>query len=127
MTLVFGVVLAAVTVFTWRVTAASGQREIDRLADQVQQLAKEREQLASQPKEPAPQERTSVPAQAPPEAAVYVFVRPGDTLSDISLAVYGTAQEWPKLAQANHFAKPWTIRPGDRLQIPNPPAAHGSQ
>lgn len=47
-------------------------------------------------------------------------VRPGDTLSDISLAVFGTATRWQELLDANKdkLAKPEALRVGMKLKIP---------
>lgn len=47
-------------------------------------------------------------------------VRPGDTLSDISLAVFGTATRWQELLDANKdkLAKPEALKVGMKLKIP---------
>lgn len=47
-------------------------------------------------------------------------VKPGDTLSHISLQMYGQTTLWPLIANANELANPHRIYPGQRLIIPPP-------
>jgi hypothetical protein len=49
-------------------------------------------------------------------ARVYI-VRPGDTLSRISLRFCGTGRDYPGLAAASHIPNPNVIRPGQRVYI----------
>ena len=50
-------------------------------------------------------------------------VKGGDTLSTIAERVLGHASLWPKLAQLNHIAAPYTIYVGDVLQLPPIPSS----
>lgn len=45
-------------------------------------------------------------------------VKPGDNLSKISKAYYGSANEYSKIAQANGISDPDKIRVGQELKIP---------
>jgi hypothetical protein len=49
-------------------------------------------------------------------ARVYI-VRPGDTLSRISLRFCGTGRDYPGLAAASHIPNPDSIRPGQLVYI----------
>ena len=54
------------------------------------------------------------------KAARFVVVKDGDTLSAISLAVYGTANQYNKIFEANKplLKDPNKIYPGQTLRIP---------
>ena len=55
----------------------------------------------------------------PPEVKAYDYiVRPGDTLSEITLAYTGT-HGYEKIAQQNRISNPDLIYPGDRLTLPS--------
>ncbi len=47
-------------------------------------------------------------------------VQEGDTLSHIALAVYGNANKWREIVEANkdQIENPSMIRPGQKLRIP---------
>lgn len=45
-------------------------------------------------------------------------VKSGDSLSRIALNVLGDMSLWPRIAQANGLAAPYTIYPGQVLQLP---------
>ena len=69
--------------------------------------------------------RTSEPAPAAPARtstgpALEYEVKPGDTLSDISLAVFGTATRWKELLTANSdkLRTPESLQVGMKLKIP---------
>ncbi len=67
--------------------------------------------------------RTSRPTSTPvvPAAKLAEYeVKPGDTLSDISLAVFGTATRWKELLEANHdkLRTPEALQVGMKLKIP---------
>ena len=57
---------------------------------------------------------------APIVAARFVVVKKGDTLSAISLAVYGNANQYQKIFEANKpmLSHPDKIYPGQTLRIP---------
>jgi nucleoid-associated protein YgaU len=55
--------------------------------------------------------------EAPVESAVYV-VRAGDTLSEISQAVLGSARRWRELIELNPGVRPAGLRVGTRLRLP---------
>lgn len=63
------------------------------------------------------------PPAAPPEPEYteYIVVS-GDTLSDISRALYGRASLWRRIRDANPGINPDRLRPGTVLKIPPPPA-----
>lgn len=63
-------------------------------------------------------------AQAAPEEPAYAeyIVSRGDTLSEISMALYGRASLWRRIAEANPGIDPDRLRPGTVLKIPPPPA-----
>jgi nucleoid-associated protein YgaU len=56
-------------------------------------------------------------------AGQHTVVRPGDSLSAISLHEYGTAADWPALWWANRgqVPNPSMIQPGQRLVLPSSP------
>lgn len=45
-------------------------------------------------------------------------VKPGDSLSAISLLFYGSANKYPQIAKANHIADPDKVGAGTELQLP---------
>ncbi len=49
----------------------------------------------------------------------YYIVMPGDSLSLISLKVYGNLFDWPKILKANNLINPDQIEVGEKLIIPN--------
>lgn len=49
----------------------------------------------------------------------YYIVAPGDSLSLISLKVYGNLFDWPKILNANNLTNPDQIEVGMKLLIPN--------
>lgn len=55
--------------------------------------------------------------QATTQPSTYI-VKSGDSLWNISLEVYGTGFNWPKIAQANNLSNPHIIHPGNTLTIP---------
>lgn len=84
---------------------------------------------------------TPVPASAGPAAAAVSVgqpatstttarrthtVAPGDTLSKIAQQVYGRADRWPLIFDANRatISDPDRIYPGQVLVLPEPPAMH---
>ncbi|TME94246.1 MAG: LysM peptidoglycan-binding domain-containing protein [Chloroflexi bacterium] len=65
---------------------------------------------------PSPQ----VAASPSPSASEYV-IQPGDTLRSIAQDVYGAADQWPRIYDANREqigADPDTLQTGTRLRIP---------
>lgn len=58
--------------------------------------------------------------EAPPEGAKSYVVQSGDTLVDISIAMYGTSSKWKKIYEANRkvIANPDVLRVGAKLIIP---------
>jgi nucleoid-associated protein YgaU len=60
------------------------------------------------------------PAAAPDAKPREYEVRPGDTLSDISLAVFGTATRWKEILEVNHdkLQRPESLQVGMKLLIP---------
>lgn len=75
----------------------------------------------------APTTRTPAAEPAPRIQPLEYEVRAGDTLSDISLAVFGTATRWKEILEANRdrLQKPESLQVGMRLNIPaggKPPA-----
>jgi hypothetical protein len=64
---------------------------------------------------------------APPPAARYHVVVPGDWLSKLARTYYGSVNKWPLIYEANRKvigSNPNLIRPGQRLLIPSLPLAH---
>jgi nucleoid-associated protein YgaU len=59
------------------------------------------------------------PAPAKPAARTYTVVK-GDTLSKIAKSMYGSANKWRKIYEANTdiIKDPDVIRPGQVLKIP---------
>jgi nucleoid-associated protein YgaU len=57
-----------------------------------------------------------------PDMTEYIVAR-GDTLSEISKALYGRASLWRRIVDANPGLNPERLRPGMVLKIPPPPAA----
>jgi len=62
------------------------------------------------------------------EPARRYTVQPGDTLSSIAQRFYGSPADWPGLYQANRSAikNPNVIYPGEVLNVPYDPPAHGT-
>jgi LysM repeat protein len=62
------------------------------------------------------------------EQARHYTVRPGDTLSSIAQRFYGSPAHWPWLYQANRsvIKNPNVIEPGEVLDVPYEPSAHGT-
>jgi len=62
----------------------------------------------------------SAPARTPATTAAQYEVRSGDTLSEISLAVFGTSTRWKEILEANsdQLQKPESLRVGMKLKIP---------
>lgn len=50
-------------------------------------------------------------------------VQPGDTLGRIAGEVYGSSAQWPRLAELNGLAEPYTIVPGQVLKLAGDTAA----
>ena len=50
------------------------------------------------------------------------MVKPGDTLSGIAAQVYGDANAWPRIFEANkdQIKNPDLIYPGQNLRLPGP-------
>ena len=72
------------------------------------------------PQRPAPdvaEDRTTVADSGTASPQDYV-VKPGDTLGEISMAVYGTSRKWQMIRQANGNLDPKALRPGLKLVIP---------
>ena len=65
---------------------------------------------------------TPTPPPPPPPSQTYI-VQPGDTLSHISLKVYGDQRFWQAIFEANRdvLDAPGRIRPGQVLHIPPRP------
>jgi nucleoid-associated protein YgaU len=59
------------------------------------------------------------PAPAPPPDETYTVVA-GDSLSKIAKRVYGDANQWRRIFEANRdqIQNPDLIRPGQKLKIP---------
>lgn len=62
---------------------------------------------------------TAPKAPAPPAAETYTVVA-GDSLSKIAKRVYGDANQWRRIFEANRdqIENPDLIRPGQKLKIP---------
>lgn len=80
--------------------------------------------LASEPPPPMPDPAPSTVATTESSNAstmpdVYV-VRPGDTLSEISLKILGTSKRWRELAAANGITNPGRMVPGDKIRYRTP-------
>jgi len=60
------------------------------------------------------------PAAAPPQAEIYTVVA-GDSLSKIAKRVYGDANQWRRIFEANRdqIENPDLIRVGQKLKIPS--------
>jgi len=72
------------------------------------------------PQGPVPdvaEEATAIADSGTPSPQDYV-VKPGDTLGEISMAVYGTSRKWRMIRQANGNLDPRALRPGLKLVIP---------
>ena len=72
------------------------------------------------PQRPAPdvaEEATAIADSGTPSPQPYV-VKSGDTLGEISMAVYGTSKKWRMIRQANGNLDPRVLRPGLKLVIP---------
>ena len=72
---------------------------------------------------PAPSVESAEPRAVAPAAtqkALEYEVRSGDTLSDISMAVFGTATRWKEILEANRdkLQKPESLQVGMKLKIP---------
>ncbi len=70
------------------------------------------------PASPGPQ-KAAQPRPAP--AAVLYTVQPGDSLWEISLAIYGTGMSWSRIYAASQTiigADPGHLVPGERLTVP---------
>lgn len=69
-----------------------------------------------------PRSLSAAPGAAPAKSAkaLEYEVRAGDTLSDISLAVFGTATRWNEILEANRelLKKPESLQVGMKLKIP---------
>lgn len=61
-------------------------------------------------------EPDSVPTPTP--VITEWIVGTGQTLSHIAHAVYGDAEQWRRIADANHLDNPLALKPGMTLQIP---------
>ena len=53
-----------------------------------------------------------------PDVAKKYTVRPGDTLMDIAISLYGDAALWRTIAEANRIDNPRRLVPGQTLSIP---------
>jgi nucleoid-associated protein YgaU len=75
--------------------------------------------FAPAPKDSAPEKADSAKPVTPVTGQEYE-VRAGDTLSDISMAVFGTATRWQELLEFNkdRLSKPEALRVGMKLRIP---------
>jgi Tfp pilus assembly protein FimV len=64
--------------------------------------------------------KKATPATGTAGKALEYEVRPGDTLSDISQAVFGTATRWKEILEANRdkLQKPESLQAGMKLRIP---------
>ena len=72
------------------------------------------------PQRPAPdvaEEATTIADSGTTSPRDYV-VKPGDTLGEISMAVYGTSRKWRMIREANDNLDPRALRPGLKLVIP---------
>jgi nucleoid-associated protein YgaU len=81
----------------------------DDLRQEIDEIRKEQRARGKRRQEEAPAE----------EPQVYV-VQPGDSLSKIAKAVYGDANRWKEIFEANkeQLTDPNLIRPGQELRIP---------
>lgn len=69
----------------------------------------------------APEGEPTTPPTPQPEHTIYI-VQKGDTLSEISKALYGKASLWQRIVDANPHIDPDRLKPGSTLKIPPPPA-----
>ena len=91
------------------------RREAEAMKAEAAALKAEAEQLKREAEAAA-----AAPKAAPPAAGKIYVVKKGDTLSGISLEVYGNAGRWREIFEANRdvIDKPNLIRPGWKLRIP---------
>jgi nucleoid-associated protein YgaU len=102
----------------------ASQREADAkelsIEKEVDDIRKQKAALAQQPKLEEPE--VAQPETKQPElkdTRVYI-VQPGDNLSKIAQEVYGNANRWREIFEANkdQIKDPSLIRPGQKLKIP---------
>lgn len=60
------------------------------------------------------------PPDAPPSVLIPYLIRRGDTLWDISEAVYGTPWRYPEIARENAIRNPDLIYADSRIELPQP-------
>lgn len=82
------------------------------------QLQQETDEILSLKRKKAAQAKAEAEKKEP---RTYT-VQPGDNLSKISQEVYGDANRWREIFEANkdQIEKPSLIRPGQKLRIPEP-------
>ena len=94
----------------------------EELAKKQQALqAARRKRMAAARKQRVAAKKVEVEAAAAAEAAKRVYVvQPGDTLSGIALEIYGNANSWRKIHEANKdvIKNPGLIYPGQEFTIP---------
>jgi LysM repeat protein len=56
-------------------------------------------------------------------AAVTYVVRPGETLAKIAREHFGSESQWREIARANGIRPPYAVKVGQRLTLPDAPAA----
>ena len=62
--------------------------------------------------------QTQTVTQAPQASPETYIIKSGDTLWNISVAIYGTGFRWPEIAKANNITNPQIIHAGNQLTIP---------
>jgi spore germination protein YaaH len=50
-------------------------------------------------------------------ASSFYKVQSGDSLTTISLKLFGNAKKWKELAEWNHVDAPYHVKPGTRLEV----------
>lgn len=97
-------------------------REMESLRGEIararQRAATAQDLAVAAVEERAVQETTPVPEEETrPES---YLVQPGDTLSSISIQIYGTSARWTDLFEANRdlLPSPHALRPGQELRVP---------
>jgi hypothetical protein len=95
-------------------TTAATKARLDDLVRQGQRFL-----TAATPPSQEPPGQPAPPEKPPQRAETYV-VQPGDTLGSIALKMYGKAQLWPVIFEANRdkISSPSLIRVGMELRIP---------
>lgn len=93
---------------------------LDEGADEPEDGAPALALVGAEPSRPAEGPAPRAAAPVANSKALEYEVRPGDTLSDISLAVFGTSTRWKEILEANRdkLQKPESLQVGMKLKIP---------